>query len=139
MLYSTNMAESKPQKAKPSTKQQFSNFVRSPLFKVLLSVFLLFFIGTSAIVLYYYHYYSKMIDRRLSGEVFKNTAEIYAAPFHIYPGQKLSPDDVVVRLQRAGFDTSDKSADDGTYQVSGNIVKIKPKTGDTMHLEFGKS
>src|SRR6266446_2773261 len=139
MLYSTDMAEPKPQKAKPSTKEKFSNFFRSPLFKVLLSVFLFFCIGTSAIVLYYYHYYSKIIDRRLSGEVFKNTAQIYAAPFRIYPGQKLSPDDVVARLQRAGFDTSDKGADDGAYEVRGGKVTIKPKTGDMMRLEFGKS
>src|SRR5437899_13084338 len=100
------MAERKPPKGKI---RKFSNFFRSPLFKVLLSIFLFFFIGTSALVLYYYNYYAKVIDRKLSGEIFKNTAQIYAAPFHIYPGQKLSPDDVVVRLQRAGFDTSDKS------------------------------
>src|SRR5262249_60134332 len=105
------MAERKPQKAKPSTKQRFSNFFRSPLFKVLLSLFLFFFIGTSAVFLYYYNYYSKIIDRKLSGEIFKNTAQIYAAPFRIYPGQKLSVEDVVVRLQRAGFEPSGKSTD----------------------------
>src|SRR5215831_12940430 len=100
------MAERKPQKSKPSTKEKFSNFFRSPLFKVLLSIFLFFFIGTSAIFLYYYNYYSRIIDRKLSGEVFKNTAQIYAAPFRIYSGQKLTPEEVVVRLQRAGYETS---------------------------------
>src|SRR5207247_5133293 len=80
-----------------------------------------------------------VIDRKLSGEIFKNTAQIYAAPFHIYPGQKLSPDDVVVRLQRAGFDTSDKSSDDGAYEAGGNKITIRPKAGDAMRLEFGKN
>src|SRR6185369_1652102 len=94
----------KPQKAKPSTKEKFSNFFRSPLFKVLLSVFLFFSIATSAVVLYYYNYYSRIIDRKLSGEIFKNTAQIFAAPFRIYPGQKLTPDETVARLQRAGFE-----------------------------------
>src|SRR5256885_5726168 len=103
------MAERKPQSIR---KARLSNFFRSPLFKVLLSIFLFFFIGPSAIVLYYYNYYSKIIDRKLSGEIFKNTAQIYAAPFRVYPGQKLSPEDVVLRLQRAGFDTADKGADD---------------------------
>src|SRR5215471_390259 len=102
------MAEGKPKKVKPSTKEKFSNLFRSPLFKVILSIFLLFFIGASAVVTYYYHYYSKIIDRRLSGEIFKNTAQIYAAPFRIYEGQKLTPNDVIVRLQRAGFDEGQK-------------------------------
>ena len=132
------MAERKPQKQKPSKKERFSNFFRSPLFKVLLSIFLFFFIGTSAIVLYYYNYYSRIIDRKLSGEIFKNTAQIYAAPFRVYPGQKLSPDDVVLRLQRAGFDTIDKG-DDGIYETNGNKIMIKPKTGDAMRLDFGKN
>src|SRR5437660_6020711 len=99
------MAERKPQKTK---KRTVSNFFRSPLFKVLLSIFLFFFIGTSAFVLYYYNYYSRIIDRKLSGEIFKNTAQIYAAPFRVYPGQKLSPDEVIARLQRAGFESTQK-------------------------------
>ena len=133
-------AESRPQKAKPSKKERFSNFFRSPLFKVLLSIFLFFFIGTSALVLYYYNYYSKIIDRRLTGEIFKNTAQIYAAPFRIYPGLRLSSEDAVARLQRAGLDSAQKVGnDDGSYDVSGNMITIKPKTGDVLRLQFGKN
>src|SRR5215831_11229317 len=112
------MAERKPERARPTMKAKFSSFFRSPLFKVLLSIFLFFFIGASALVLYYYNYYSKVIDRKLSGEIFKNTAQIYAAPFRIYPGQKLSVEDVVVRLQRAGFEPAKKGgSDDGAFEV----------------------
>src|SRR5438128_9803971 len=119
------MAERKPQSIR---KARLSNFFRSPLFKILLSIFLFFFIGTSAIVLYYYTYYSRIIDRKLSGEIFKNTAQIYAAPFRIYPGQKLSLDEAVVRLQRAGFDAAGKGgSDDGGYEVKGTTVTITPK------------
>src|SRR5437867_3934270 len=133
------MAGPKPPKAKNGKKAKFSYFIRSPLFKVLLSIFLFFFIGASALVLYYYNYYSKIIDRKLSGDIFKNTAQIYAAPYRIYPGQKLAPDEVVVRLQRAGFDTPDKTSEDGAYEVSGSKITIKPKIGDTMRLEFTKN
>src|SRR5207249_8388214 len=100
------MAGPKPPKAKNGKKAKFSYFIRSPLFKILLSLFLFFFIGTSALVLYYYNYYSRIIDRKLSGEIFKSTAQIYAAPYRIYPGQKLGPDEVILRLQRAGFDAA---------------------------------
>ncbi|HEY2384850.1 MAG TPA: transglycosylase domain-containing protein [Terriglobia bacterium] len=134
------MAERKPVRARPTKKAKFSSFFRSPLFKVLLSLFLFFFIGASALVLYYYNYYSKVIDRRLSGEIFKNTAQIYAAPYRIYPGQNLSPNDAVLRLQRAGFDSSDKGgSEDGEYEVSGSRVTIKPKIGDAMRLDFTKT
>src|SRR5437867_241408 len=134
------MAERKPHKQAPSTKEKVSYFFRSPLFKVLLSIFLFFFIGTSALVLYYYNYYSRIIDRKLSGEIFKNTAQIYAAPFRIYPNQKLGPDEVVTRLQRAGFDSGDKSgSDDGAYELNGSAISIKPKVGDPLRLQFAKN
>src|SRR5262245_47497207 len=138
--YTASMAERKPQKAKPSRKEKVTNFFRSPLFKVLLSIFLFFFIGTSAFVLYYYNYYSRIIDRKLSGEIFKNTAQIYAAPYRVYPGQKVTPDEVVLRLQRAGFEgTPGKGSDEGSYEVKGNTITIKPSAGDTMRLDFGKT
>jgi penicillin-binding protein 1B len=135
------MAERNLPKAKPSNKEKLSSLFRSPLFKVLLSVFLFFFIGTSALVLYYYNYYSKMIDRKLSGEIFKNTAQIFAAPLRIYPGQKLSMQEVMGRLQRAGFDPSDKdrSYEEGSYEAGGNSITIKPKAGDALRLQFGKN
>ena len=134
------MAERKPQKPKPSKREKVTNFFRSPLFKVLLSIFLFFFIGTSAFVLYYYNYYSRIIDRKLSGEIFKNTAQIYAAPFRVYPGQKLSPDEVIARLQRAGFESAQKGgSEDGAYEVKGNTIAVRPKEGDALRLEFGKT
>src|ERR1051326_4382018 len=131
------MGASKPQKRK---KKKILNFFFSPLFKILLSLFLFFFIGTSSLVLYYYNYYSRIIDRKLSGEIFKSTAQIYAAPYRIYPGQRLGPDEAVLRLQRAGFDAAGKgNSDDGFYEAVSNKVTVRPKAGDTMRLEFAKN
>src|SRR5262245_50924554 len=123
------------------SRERLFNFFRSPLFKILLSIFLFFFIGASAILLYFYNYYSRTIDRRLSGEIFKNTAQIYAAPYRVYPGQRLVLDDVVVRLQRAGFGRADKAGtdDDGVYEVKGNRVTILPKISDALRLDFAKN
>src|SRR6266446_2331227 len=132
--------ENKDKKSKSFKLPKFADVIRSTHFKVALSIFLFFFIGASAAVLYYYNYYSKIIDRRLSGEIFKNTAQIYAAPYRIYPGQKLALADVVLRLQRAGFDMAKKTGSgDDVYEVSGNKVTVKPKTGDPLRLEFTKN
>jgi len=132
------MSENKPKKRVKLSKLR--KLYESSLFKVLFSALLFIFIGSSAAVLFYYSYYSRLIDRKLSGEVFKNTAEIYAAPYRIFPGQKLSMEEVVSRLQRAGFESSDKAGSaDGTYAVNSTKITVKPQMGDAMRLEFQKN
>jgi hypothetical protein len=84
-------------------------WLRKPLFKVILALFIIGLIIVSGTTLYYYRYYSNVIDRRLEGEVFQRTARLYARPFHVFPGQKLKPEDVVTRLQRAGFEPTDST------------------------------
>src|SRR6266481_3612718 len=132
--------ENKDKKSKSFKLPKFADVIRSTHFKVALSIFLFFFIGASAAVLYYYNYYARIIDRKLSGEIFKNTAQIYAAPYRIYPGQKIAADDVVLRLQRAGFDATDKGgSEDGVFEANGSKITIRPKTGDAIRLEFAKN
>jgi penicillin-binding protein 1B len=112
-------------------------WLRKPIFKILLSVFLFCCIIVSGVTLYYYQYYSRMIDRRLSGEVFQRTARIYAAPFKIYPGQKLNADNVVARLQRAGYEPQGSNhPGEGTYALSPGRVTIIPLVGEPMMLNF---
>ena len=110
---------------------------RKPLFKILLALFVFGFIFVSAVTLYYYNYYSDMIDRRLHGEVFQRTASLYAKPYQIYPGQKLSADAVIGRLQRAGFEPQGSNhSGAGTYELTKGRLTIKPATGDAMQLRF---
>src|SRR5262245_31389621 len=113
---------------------------RKPIFKIALSVFLFLLIILSGITLHYYIYYSQLIDRRLSGEVFERTASLYAAPYRIHRGQKLTSDAVVTRLQRAGFEPegSDHSGV-GTYESAKQRLTIKPASGDALQLRFDGS
>jgi penicillin-binding protein 1B len=115
-------------------------WLRKPAFKILLSVFLFVCIIFSGVTLYYYQYYSRMIDRRLSGEVFQRTARLYATPARIYPGQKLTPDAVVARLQRAGYEPEGSNhSGEGTYALSRGRVTITPLVGgaaEAMQLTF---
>ena len=53
-------------------------FLRTRVFKVLLSMFLVFAIVPSAVVVHYYNRYARIIDLKLSRQVFRNTAKIYA-------------------------------------------------------------
>jgi penicillin-binding protein 1B len=112
-------------------------WLRKPIFKVVLAIFLFIFIVGSGVTLYYYQYYSKLIDRRLSGEVFQRTARLYATPYQIYPGQRLNADTVVAKLQRAGYEPEGSNhAGEGTYTLAPNKVTISPLVGEPMVLYF---
>jgi penicillin-binding protein 1B len=112
-------------------------WLKKPAFKVLLAVFVFGLIIVSGTALYYYRYYSDLIDRRLNGEVFQRTATLYAAPFHIYPGQKLTSEDVIQRLQRAGFEPEGSNhPGSGTYEFAKDRLTIKSLTGDAIQLKF---
>jgi penicillin-binding protein 1B len=123
----------------PKSRKPFSpgTWLRKPVFKILLSVFLFVCIILSGVTLYYYQYYSRMIDRRLSGEVFQRTARIYATPFLIYPGQKLTADAVVTRLQRAGYEPEGSNhSGEGTYALTRGRVTVTPLVGPPMRILF---
>ena len=90
-------------------------------------------------VIYHYEQDSRTIDRFLGGAVFQQTARVYARPYHLYPGQKLKPESVVARLQRAGYEPSGaKSAENGFYQMATNKITLEPSVGDPVKLEFDK-
>ncbi len=115
-------------------------FSHTFLFKVLVSVIAMGLIGLSSFVLYFYVQDSRTIDRFLSGEIFQHTARVYARPYHIYSGQRLRPDAVIARLQRAGYEPNGaKSADNGFYDMSGNKLTIRPSSGETTRLDFDKT
>lgn len=128
------------ERGKRKSKKSRLNFFRSTTFKVLLAACLFFVIATSVLGFYYYDYYSKIINRKLSGEIFQKTAQIYAAPYRVFPGQKLTMSSVVDRLQRAGLDPLGTGAsENGTYRVNGAKITIQPKIGDALVLEFRRN
>src|SRR3954463_9248320 len=126
-----------PNSGNLSRLRQFSHTL---IFKVLISVLAMGFIGIFAIGLYFYVQDSRTIDRFLSGEIFQHTARVYARPFHIYSGQRLRPESIVARLQRAGYEPSGaRSAENGFYEASGSRVTIQPSLGENTRLEFDRA
>ena len=72
-------------------------FLRSPSFKISAALMLIAAIAGGVVFMHYYNIYSTIIDRRLSGDVFKDTAKIYATPYIVYKGQQIDPNDVIGR------------------------------------------
>lgn len=77
---------------------------------------------------YYYYIFSERVDRLISGEIFTRSAGVYTAPKELRVGGNLSADELVKRLQRAGYVERGQQADDsrGRYLLSGASVEIEP-------------
>ena len=87
--------------------------------------FFLLLVG-AGIFTYYYITYARMIEERLSGHAFRNTARIYTAPARVFVGQALAPNDLASYLQRAGYTETLVDGAAGRYAVAGSTVEIRP-------------
>ncbi|HZH90882.1 MAG TPA: PBP1A family penicillin-binding protein [Pyrinomonadaceae bacterium] len=83
---------------------------------------------TIGVLGYYYYIFSERVDRLISGEIFTRSAGVYTAPKELRIGGGLSADDLVKRLQRAGYVDRAQQADDarGRYALSGTSVEVEP-------------
>ncbi|HET7214514.1 MAG TPA: PBP1A family penicillin-binding protein [Terriglobia bacterium] len=75
---------------------------------------------------YFYVHFSRMIDARLSGEVFSRASLVYAAPTQVEVGERITPEDVAAKLQRAGYTTGGSDSKFGTYEEEQDRLVIEP-------------
>jgi penicillin-binding protein 1B len=83
----------------------------------------LFFI----IFAYYYVKYDRIIEGKMRGQIFTNSAKIYARPKVVAAGDRLDADAIAGELRKAGY--IDKSAGDspmGTYKLVRGGIEIYP-------------
>jgi penicillin-binding protein 1B len=91
---------------------------------------------------YYYVSYSRMIDARLSGEVFGNTSQVYSAPRRIYTGEPFSEGDLQAALSRAGYFDRPQEGARGQYTAVRGTVTIHPgpqsyfSGGNALRVDF---
>ena len=55
--------------------------------------------------------YERIVDRRMSGQIFSNAAKIYARPQIVQTGDKLTSTEIVGYLRRAGYSEQGKAAE----------------------------
>lgn len=75
---------------------------------------------------YYYVQFGKLIQQRLTGQIFTNTSRVYSAPEHIFVGEKMKPADLVTYLLRAGYQEGPIDGSPGVYRVTNNKVEVRP-------------
>lgn len=108
----------------------------------LLGIAVLLFIAGTAAFAYYYIEYSRMIDARLSGQVFANTSRVYAAPRRLYVGEPLTADALKSTLERAGYLETDAAGAPGRFTALAGTIYIRPSAksyfggSNALRVEF---
>jgi penicillin-binding protein 1B len=75
---------------------------------------------------YFYVRFSRVIDARLSGDVFNNASLVFAAPTPVFVGEAVTLDDVAARLRKGLYAEYEGGSKVGTYRRVGNRLEIQP-------------
>jgi penicillin-binding protein 1B len=102
---------------------------RDPVLRIALIVFLILAAATAGGFTFYYLKFDRMIEARLKGPVFGNSAKIYAIPQVVHVGEKIEAREIAAQLRRAGYSENENQSLMGSYRWKGNEVEIKPGPG----------
>jgi penicillin-binding protein 1B len=99
-----------------------------PIVKMFVSGFVIAGIVFVAVLAYFYVKYSRIVDRRMAGPVFSNAARIYSRPKSVSVGDKVSEQEIIAELRRAGYTEQGKENDSplGRYRLVRGGVEILP-------------
>ena len=101
-------------------------FSRDPILRAALLAFLILGGLGTAVFSYFYVKYGRIIDARFKGQVFSNSAKIYAIPQTVRVGEKIEPRMIAAELRRAGYSDKDASSPMGSYRLLTAGIEIKP-------------
>jgi penicillin-binding protein 1B len=133
-----------PKKKTTAPDGKFS-ISQDPAVRIALLVFVVLAIAISGIFSYYYVKYDRIIAHRFKGQVFSNSAKIYAIPHRLYLGEKIELREIAAQLRQAGYaDKSGKSAI-GNYRLMTGGIELQPGPESyhspepaTIHISEGK-
>ncbi|HEY6937672.1 MAG TPA: penicillin-binding protein, partial [Terriglobales bacterium] len=93
-----------------------------------LAIFLFTAVAVAGVFTFYWVKYARIVDRRLSGPIFDNTAKIYGAPEVIRVGERITTSEIATELQRAGYSEEGAKAVSrvGTYRLERGGIAIEP-------------
>jgi penicillin-binding protein 1B len=91
------------------------------------------FIAASSVFVYYYEGFARMIDARLSGNVFNHASMVFAAPPEILAGQEGTAEGFAARLRKALYSEEEGGSTFGYYKLNGNRLDIYPGPGSFFH------
>ncbi|WP_187148950.1 transglycosylase domain-containing protein [Candidatus Korobacter versatilis] len=75
---------------------------------------------------YYYVKYQRIVDRRMSGQIFAPSAKIYARPVELDVGDRASVSEIAADLRRSGYSDDAKGTDFGRFELRHGGIEIYP-------------
>ncbi len=118
---------SKP--AQKSNRKRTSHFhLGDPVVKIAVAVFIVLSLAFFSVFAYYYVKYDRIISRRLKGQIFNNSAKIYARPEMVRPGEPYTIEELVANLKKAGYTEEGHKPESplGTFRLAKGAIEIKP-------------
>lgn len=103
--------------------------------KSLLAVALLFVVVGTPVFVYFYVHFARMIDARLSGDVFNNASLILAAPEQITLGEADTAQECAARLRKALYSESEGGSQVGYYKLAPDKLDVYPGDASFFHGE----
>ena len=91
--------------------------------------FIIFCLCFFAVFTYYYVKYQRIVDKRMSGQIFAPTAKIYARPVEIDVGDKESLTEIEAALRHAGYtEDGGKGGESpmGHFELGRGAIQIHP-------------
>jgi len=75
---------------------------------------------------YFYTHFARIIDAKLSRDIFNNASLVFAAPTQVLAGEVATPQDIAGRLRKAMYSEGETGSSAGTYVLKGNRLIIRP-------------
>ncbi|HXE91230.1 MAG TPA: PBP1A family penicillin-binding protein [Terriglobales bacterium] len=108
--------------------------------RILLSIAVLVAVTGLSLFIWIYVKYDRMVDRRMSGQIFTNASKIYAAPRLVRVGDRLTAHDVASELRRAGYTSEGENSPVrmGSYRMLGDSIEIHPGAESYFAAQQGR-
>ncbi len=106
--------------------------------RALVVVSLLLFLTAGAAFLHYYVRFTRMIDARLSGDIFDNASLVLSAPTAVSLGDLWSPELVAAHLRKAQYAEGAGGSSVGTYQLRENRLEIYPGPASYLRSQLAQ-
>jgi low affinity Fe/Cu permease len=87
-------------------------------------------IVVSVLIGYYYVTFSRMIDARLHGEVQRTDPRIFARPFVVRRGQRVTMAQMIDRLNELGYAHRDRASQPGEFAIGRDALAAAPRRAD---------
>ncbi len=89
-------------------------------------MFVVLTVTVGGVFSYYFVKYDRIIDQRFKGQVFNNSAKIYAIPRVVRVGEKIEPREIAAQLRQASYSDKNGQSVMGSYRLLKDGIEVDP-------------